>query len=386
MKPEKQFRFAFSLQQEAATAEEAEILIYSAISNWKYGPEDPDVTAQEFDGLIKAAKRSGAVTLRLRLNCPGGNVAQAVAMKAILENSKFENIRIDIEGLCASAATFFVCVPGARVRIAQGSEFMIHNPAAYCWGNASDFQRAAARLEKMQNDQHEMYAQRTGQTPEQIGAWMDAETWFTAKETVEYGFADELLEAAPVAAAADADTYQLMQECYGKLPKEISARRGKPDTGNAETPVASNSAPEHTQETPSKEENSLEIHEITMQQLQEGNSALYQDIFRRGQEAERQRMQDIDDLCAEGYEAMAQEAKEKGTSAADFVRQMTAAQKKKKADYLSAREKETATTAQVKGGAAGEQTPEDDAAALKKLKEESAAYAKECIGSGSRMY
>ena len=380
----KGFRFAWERVTQAAEGE-AEIMIYSAITSWKWDKDDPEVTAKEFDKLMKEARASGATTLRLRLNCPGGDVSQAVAMKTMIEQSRFEQVNIDIEGLCASAATFFVCIPGAHVRIAQGSEFMIHNPRAGCWGEAGDLRRVAERLEKMQRDQHEMYAGRTGQTAEKIAEWMDAETWFTAKEAKEAGFADEVLEAEPVAACADPDTYGLMRECYGRLPQEITAKAAQKEAGNtggAATPTV----PENTTDNGNEEERNLEINEITTQQLREGNDGVYQEIFQAGAAAERQRQQDIDALCGEGYEELAAQAKEKGTSAADFLRQMVAQQKQKKQDFLAQRQAETAASQQVRGGAAGQQAKGSEDDELKALASESAAYAKEAAAYGGQMY
>ena len=67
----KGFRFAWERVTQAAEGE-AEIMIYSAITSWKWDKDDPEVTAKEFDKLMKEARTSGATTLRLRLNCPGG--------------------------------------------------------------------------------------------------------------------------------------------------------------------------------------------------------------------------------------------------------------------------------------------------------------------------
>ena len=130
----------------------------------------------------------------------------------------------------------------------------------------------------------------------------------------------------------------------------------------------------------------MEINEITTQQLREGNDGVYQEIFQAGAAAERQRQQDIDALCGEGYEELAAQAKEKGTSAADFLRQMVAQQKQKKQDFLAQRQAETAASQQVRGGAAGQQAKGSEDDELKALASESAAYAKEAAAYGGQMY
>lgn len=56
-------------------------------------------------------------------------------------------------------------------------------------------------LEKLDASLVDTYAKKTGCTPEKIAGWMKAETWFSAGESVERGFADRVAEAAPKAQA-----------------------------------------------------------------------------------------------------------------------------------------------------------------------------------------
>lgn len=363
MRDKKGFRLQWELRQ-SASKDEAEIMIYSEICSYQWCSED--VTASGFDKALKEAKKSGATKLRLRINSPGGDVWQAVAMKTMLETSDFEEINIDIEGLCASAATFFCCIAGAKVRIASGSEFMIHNPATGVWGTAAAFQKTANRLVKMEEEQHGWYAKRTGQTEEQIKAWMDDTTWFTAKEAVEYGFCDELIQAESVAACASPEEMGLMRELYQSVPEGIQE---KTNVSNGDTPVASGDPTEY-QQNHEEEEEGMEINEITEQQLLEGNPELHRTILQRGQQLERTRMQEIDALTAEGFEELAEEAKKNGTSAADFLKQVVAKQAERRSSFLAARNEETKPASQVAGGAAEDNN-------LLNQKEELDRYAKE---------
>ena len=87
MRDKKGFRLQWELRQ-SASKDEAEIMIYSEITNNQWYSDD--VTASGFDKALKEAKKSGATKLRLRINSPGGDVWQAVAMKTMLETSDFE--------------------------------------------------------------------------------------------------------------------------------------------------------------------------------------------------------------------------------------------------------------------------------------------------------
>lgn len=380
MAEKKGFRFAYDLRQQADSKDEAEIMIYSQIVSRKWRQDDPEVTAKDFDKLLKDAKASGATKLRLRINSPGGDVRQAVAMKTMLDMSSFEEINVDIEGLCASAATLFVCVPNAHVRIAQGSEFMIHNPWVYTSGSAAELIKTAERLTKMENDQHEMFAGRSGKTAEQVKEWMDAETWFTAKEAVEYGFADEIMQTEQAAACVSEDEMGMMREMFRMVPKEIQTRARENTVSTAQKNCVSENKNTHKE---GKE--NMDIKEITEQLLQAENPECYNAILEKGRAAERQRIEDIDALTDEGFEEMAQEAKHSGASAAEFLQKVVAARAQKKKDFLTGRKNETAPAQAVTGGSAEDNDQAKESEEIESNAKEIAELAKQA-SSGHNMF
>lgn len=355
MAKKRNFQFAYELR-ETAEKDEAEIMIYSRIVSQKWYKDDPDVTAAEFDKLLKEAEKSGATKLRLRVNSPGGSVNQAVAMKNMVELSSFEEIHVDIEGLCASAATFFVCIAGAKVRIAEGSEFMIHNPSVWSGGTAKDLRKDAQRLEKMENDQHTMYAKRTGQTEDQIKQWMDEETWFTAKETVENGFADEVIQAADAVACVDQEDMDVMAEMYEHIPERIGIRgRQEPQKEVRNEGRSGNGGPAAEYQTSNKEGNKeMDVKDITAQQLLEGNPELYNSLIHQGAATERTRIQEIEEMTDQGFEQLAKEAKDNGTSSAEFLKQVVAARKDRRGKHMEKRQEELKGANQITGGASGD--------------------------------
>lgn len=363
------FAFRYDLRM-AAESEEAEILLYGEIVQYKYREDDPDMTARDFDKLLKEAKASGAKKLRLRINSPGGSVWQAVAMRSMLMNSAFETIAIDIEGLCASAATLFTCLPGVHVRIAEGSEFMIHNPYVIAWGTASELESMAERMHKTETEQHALFAKRCGRTEQEIKDWMDAETWMTAREAVANGFCDEVLEAGEIAACVTPEAMRMMRQMYRHVPQEIGEKQSG---SNAEPEVATGDAAEHKEQ---EDKQSMEIKDITEQQLREENAGVYDAVMQAGAAAERERISAIDDMTPAGYEQMAQEAKQNGTSAADYCKMIVKAQREKGAGYLASRQKETAPAEKIKGEASNDhKATEDDE--MKAYAKEIAQYAKD---------
>lgn len=371
-----QYRIRFTMKAEG---EDAEVMVYSEIVSDKWW--DDEVSTGDFDKALKEAKKNGAKNLNIRINSPGGEVYAAVAMRSMVINAGFEKVRVMVEGLCASAATLFATIPGAHVVIAEGSEFMIHNPMTITWGNAQEIEKTVDHLRKMEDQFHGMYAAKTGQTEDQIKEWMDATTWFTAKEAVDNGFCDELLASEKIAACVSKRDMALMKAIYGGVPEQVAEKDEALAFGGALKAIEStvfpgDNAQEHilppTDETtkvsngtpvagvPSENKSSRkgetkkmekEIKDISEEELRAENPALYEQVQQAAVTAERTRLSDIDALTDPGYEDLAEQAKANGTSAMDFHKQLIAAKKQKGADFMAARVQETANAAQVTGGA-----------------------------------
>ena len=366
---------------ESADNESAEIMVYGAITDWKYRDEDPDITAREFDKMLKDAKANGAKKLKLRINSGGGMVYQAVAMRSMLMMSDFEAIDVSIEGLCASAATLLCCLPNSHVTIAQGSEFMIHNPSTIAIGTANDFVKVADRLSKMESDFHTIYADRSGKSEDEIKDMMDAETWMTAREAVDNGFCDEVVENSAIAAYTDSDM-MLLKNMYSHMPEDIAVKRNEEqeDSNATAEDAAVASVYNNTQE-----DSTMEIKDLTMEQLQTENPALYDSVMEAGAAAERERISEIDDLTPAGYEKMATEAKANGTSAMDFCKMLVKTQREKGKAFIENRIAETEPAGNVSGGAA-EDTITNEAEEEDKAAKDIAEFANSMRVGGDTMY
>ncbi len=370
------YRLKFTMSAEKEDT--AEVMVYSEIASEKWWGDE--TTTGDFDKAIKDAVKNGAKKLNLRINSGGGEVYAAVAMRSMVINAGFEEVRVMIEGLCASAATLFATIPGAHVVIASGSEFMIHNPMTITWGNAEEIEKEVVHLHSLEEQFHDMYAQKTGESKEQIKAWMDDTTWFKASEAVEHHFCDELLEAEPVAACVTGRDMDLMRTMYARVAEDIQIREEEPENtpsaeaeenkGSNEDPVAGFSSVNTTKEG----EPTMEIKDITRDQLLTENPALAEEIRNSAIQAERERMEEIDALCVPGYESMAEEAKKNGTSAIDFQKAVVKAMKEKGNTFINQRQNETAPAANVSGGSPSDTTRSEDEE-IKAFAQEMAGYA-----------
>jgi|TARA_X000001388_G_scaffold53679_2_gene39268 ATP-dependent Clp endopeptidase proteolytic subunit ClpP len=172
-----------------AEGDTPEIFLYDAIGDW-YG-----ISAEAF---VKALAQFDGQDVLLRINSPGGDVFEGRAMATAIQQHRGK-VTAQIDGLAASAATY-VATAAASTRISQGAFFMIHYAWTLAIGNADELETTAGLLRKVDGSIVNDYLNKTGQEEAQIREWMKAETWFTADEAVEYGFADSLLEGQSTAA------------------------------------------------------------------------------------------------------------------------------------------------------------------------------------------
>lgn len=165
------------------------------------------------DAFVKALHGlADKEVIHIRINSPGGSVFAARAIEQAIREHPAKIIA-HVDGYAASAASF-IAVACDEVEMSAGGFFMIHKAWMCSCGNSDDFIQATAFLEKVDTSLIDTYAAETGQKAEDIAAWMQAETWFSAQEAVEYGFADRIAEGNPKATK----TWNLA--AYANAPKQ----------------------------------------------------------------------------------------------------------------------------------------------------------------------
>lgn len=180
----------------------AEVVIYDEIG-W-FG-----VSAQDF---IRELRAIDATDITLRVNSPGGEVFDGIAIYNLLRDHPAK-VTAYVDGLAASIASV-IALAGDRIVMQPSSQFMIHDPWGGCVGNADDMQDMADRLAKHADGIAAIYADRAGGTVADWRQRMAAEVWYTAEEAVEAGLADEVgqhraPDDAPVVDRARASVWDL---------------------------------------------------------------------------------------------------------------------------------------------------------------------------------
>ncbi|KRG38830.1 hypothetical protein ARC78_15235 [Stenotrophomonas pictorum JCM 9942] len=174
---------------------------------------DGGVTAKQFARDL--APLNGK-TIHLHINSPGGDVFEGRAMVAALKKHE-GRIIVHIDGIAASAASF-IAMHGDEIEITQGAFVMIHNGWTFALGNRHDLRETADLLEKVDGSIVDDYMGKVNAERSQVEQWMDDETYFTAAEAVEHGFANRIAGGSE-SGTAKARTWNL--SAYDRPPAEL---------------------------------------------------------------------------------------------------------------------------------------------------------------------
>lgn len=151
-----------------------------------------DVTAAE----VRAALAEAAGPVTLRINSPGGDVHEGVAIANALRAHRREGheVRGVITGLAASMASYIAMFTD-QLEVEDNAILMIHNPWSLAMGDYRVMRKAAGILGSLRDLLARAYADKSGQPPPDILADMDAESWYFGEEIVAAGYADALVPA-----------------------------------------------------------------------------------------------------------------------------------------------------------------------------------------------
>jgi ATP-dependent protease ClpP protease subunit len=177
----------YNIRAAATEGAPNEVYIYDEIGFW-------GTTAQTFHNAIQAL--SGKIVVRI--NSPGGNVFDSIAIHSML--SRLPDVETVTDGLAASAASVIFAAGKVR-KMAKAAFVMIHNPWAYAQGSADDMRKEADILDGITTALVKLYKGASSKSEDELREMMDDETWMDGDAALAAGFATEVFDA-PVAKAS----------------------------------------------------------------------------------------------------------------------------------------------------------------------------------------
>ena len=224
MKPTKRFNMRQFLEESRspegkgglvvrmAKEQTGELYVYSPIGDSYWDGVSPAAVAKALNEM----KASGAKRLNVYINSPGGDVFDGVAIFNLID--RFEGKKTTyVDGLAASAASI-IALAGDKMVMAKNAQYMIHEAWMIALGGAADLRAAADVLEKINDTMADTYVANSNQDLKAVKKLMADETWMTAAEAKEMGFADEVTDEEAAEPAAHS-----MLANYKNTPPKLRA-------------------------------------------------------------------------------------------------------------------------------------------------------------------
>lgn len=174
----------------------AEISIYGDIVPFKWFNDGSEYDLSDLNTALAALDTSEDKELIVNIHTFGGCTITAFSIYNKLRRFKRENgvnITTRVDGYCASAGVSLLLAGDKRIGNAYAEPF-VHNAWTWTWDDLDKKKatKIAEDLTRTDNQIATLYADRTTITVEQALAFMDADTWLSAEQCLEFGFFTEL--------------------------------------------------------------------------------------------------------------------------------------------------------------------------------------------------
>ena len=136
------------------------------------------------------------------INSPGGVVNSGLAIYDAMQYVKSDVSTVCV-GMCASMASLLLAAGAKGKRyILPHSRVMLHQPHGGVRGQATDIEISAREMMKTKEMNNSILARHTGQSEERIRSDLERDFYMGAKEAIEYGVVDKLVERHDQGASA----------------------------------------------------------------------------------------------------------------------------------------------------------------------------------------
>ena len=135
--------------------------------------------------------------IALYINSPGGSISAGLAIYDTMQYINCDVSTICL-GMAASMGAFLLAggTKGKRFAL-PNSEILIHQPAIHgngIQGQATEIQIVSEHLQKTKQRTNRILAENTGRTIEEIARDTERDNYMSAKEALEYGLIDKVME------------------------------------------------------------------------------------------------------------------------------------------------------------------------------------------------
>lgn len=205
--------------------------IYNWLGYDNVSPNQVEEALNNSDGEVEVDIASG-----------GGSVFAASEIYTMLK-AYSGKVVVNIQGLAASAASV-IAMAGDEVNMSPTSQLMIHKASTISMGNADDFAHDSKMLDVTDQSIVNAYEAKTGMNRDDILKLMSDETWMTAQDAVDKGFADNISVGSNQPQVVNAVATPIMtNEAISKIKNLMAKVRSAKPENKVETPKKTEKKP-----------------------------------------------------------------------------------------------------------------------------------------------
>ncbi len=184
--------FNFCFQQEGENTHK--LYIYDDVTaygnfNWDtWSYDDAETSAKYFRDRLEEI--SDTDTIELHINSNGGSVKEGVAIYNLLKQKACKKTGY-VDGVAYSIA--FVILQACDHRVMGiGTSALVHEMWIETCGNSKELRKAADDLDVLMKSNRKIFLERSKLEENQLIEMMEAETFLTPEQCLEYGLIDEI--------------------------------------------------------------------------------------------------------------------------------------------------------------------------------------------------
>lgn len=210
---------------------EASIYIYGDIYSWEILESDVSsyTLAKEIEGLPEDIEK-----INVFINSYGGEVAEGLAIYNQLRRHKAK-VKTYCDGFACSAASVVFIAGDERV-MSNASLLMIHNAWLLTAGDSNQLRKDADDLETINAASVQAYMNHVNITEEKLKEMMEKETWISAADALEMGFATSVVNAATGKAANQSLKKRMVEMILKQQAARVQTPKPEPEPDPAPEP------------------------------------------------------------------------------------------------------------------------------------------------------
>ena len=163
------------------------------------GPLDDEIANLIIAQMLFLSNEHTKSDVHFYINSPGGSITAGLA---VYDTMQF--LRCDVATYCIGQAASMAALllaggtSGKRFLLAN-NRILLHQPliTGHLIGPATDIDIEAQEILRLRGVLYNILAKHTGQNIEKVEKDCDRNLWLDAKEAIEYGLADRILQKAP---------------------------------------------------------------------------------------------------------------------------------------------------------------------------------------------